>query len=93
MNFAMPYMIQIMREYTAKVDKLEQADQMRTEQEDDKEERPIMLEQPQLMLTAGPGMGGMPAAPNPYGAAPPGMYPQPGYPQQQQMPGGYMPQM
>jgi len=93
MNFAMPYMIQTMREYTAKVDKLEQADQMRTEQEDDKEERPIMLEQPQLMLTAGPGMGGMPAAPNPYGAAPPGMYPQPGYPQQQQMPGGYMPQM
>ena len=49
-------------------------------------------EQPQLMITAGPaGMGGgMPpaAAPNPYG-----VYPQPGYPGQPQMPGGYMPQM
>jgi len=89
MNFAMPYMIQIMREYTAKVDKLEQADQMRSEQEDDKEERPIMLEQPQLMITAGPGMGGgMPPASAPYG-----VYPQPGYPGQPQMPGGYMPQM
>ena len=43
MTFAMPYMIQVMREYTAKVDKLEQADQMRSEDEDNKEERPIML--------------------------------------------------
>ena len=57
----------------------------------------LFVEQPQLMLTAGPGMGpGMPpaAAPQPgYGAPPAGMYAQPGYPGQQPMPGGYMPQM
>jgi len=88
MDFAMPYMIQVMREYTSKVDKLEQSDAVRCEEEQKMEEKPLVFNEPQLMLTAGPGMGGMP--PQPY----PGQ-PQPGYqmpPQQQyQMPPGTMP--
>ncbi|KAJ8312751.1 hypothetical protein KUTeg_010124 [Tegillarca granosa] len=66
MDFAMPYMIQVVREYISKisvrfndVDKLEQSEAVRTEQ--------------QLMLTAGPTMMGAPAAaPSPtppYGAS------------------------
>lgn len=81
MTFAMPYMIQVMREYTAKVDKLEQADAMRGDDEE-KEERPILLEQPQLMLTAGPGMGMPPQAayaPGMYAVPPQGYPPMPGY--------------
>ncbi|XP_050410102.1 clathrin heavy chain 1 [Patella vulgata] len=65
MDFAMPYMIQVMREYTSKVDKLEQSDAVRSEEEQRAEERPIVIAEPQLMLTQGPGM------------MPP---PQPGYP-------------
>ncbi|CAF0746769.1 unnamed protein product [Didymodactylos carnosus] len=52
MNFAMPYMIQVMREYISKVDKLEQSDQVRTETET---EKPFVIENLPLMLTA-PGM-------------------------------------
>jgi clathrin heavy chain len=54
-DFAMPYMIQVMREYTAKVDKLETSDAVRTEEEQKATEKPLVLnDQPQLMLTAGP---------------------------------------
>ena len=43
MDFAMPYMIQVMREYTSKVDKLEQSETVRSEEESKKEEAPIVL--------------------------------------------------
>ena len=43
MDFAMPYMIQVMREYTSKVDKLEQSETVRSEEEQKKEETPIVL--------------------------------------------------
>lgn len=83
MDFAMPYMIQVMREYTSKVDKLEQSECVRSEEEQKKEETPIVLnEAPQLMLTQGPM--GMPQQPQAgYGYAPmPGAVPgapMPGY--------------
>ncbi|XP_046360192.1 clathrin heavy chain 1 isoform X3 [Haliotis cracherodii] len=68
MDFAMPYMIQVMREYIGKVDKLEQSEAVRSEEEQKAEERPIVFSEPQLMLTAGPGV------------VPPGVVPpQPGY--------------
>lgn len=78
MDFAMPYMIQVTREYISKVDKLEQSENVRSEEEQKAEETPIVFAEPQLMLTAGPAMMG---APPPPAAAAPGMYgqPQPGY--------------
>ncbi|ESO91636.1 hypothetical protein LOTGIDRAFT_233411 [Lottia gigantea] len=91
MDFAMPYMIQVMREYTAKVDKLEQSDAVRSEEEQRAEDRPIVLGEPQLMLTAGPGMMPPPQPGYPGGYGPqPGM-PQAGMPQQpgMAMPGSY----
>ncbi|KAK7088574.1 clathrin heavy chain 1 [Littorina saxatilis] len=70
-DFAMPYMIQIMREYCSKVDKLEQSDAVRSEEEQKAEERPIVLGEAQLMLTAGPApMGMVPPQQQGYGAAP-----------------------
>lgn len=69
MDFAMPYMIQVMREYTSKVDKLEESESVRMEEEQKAEDKPIVLGEPQLMLTAGPAVG-MPAQ---YPAAAPGM--------------------
>ncbi|CAF5132189.1 unnamed protein product, partial [Rotaria magnacalcarata] len=57
MDFAMPYMIQIMREYITKVDKLEQSDHVRTENETANDQKPIdFTVQGPLMITA-PGMG------------------------------------
>ncbi|CAH1801405.1 unnamed protein product [Owenia fusiformis] len=86
MDFAMPFMIQVLREYTQKVDKLEQVEAVRSEEAETAENTPLVLGEPQLMLTQGPGM--MP------GQMPPGMpqqqqygAPQPGYP------GGPMPGM
>lgn len=66
-DFAMPYIIQVVREYTAKVDKLEQAEAVRSETEQTAVEKPIVFE-PQLMITAGPSMAG------PFATGPPGMY-------------------
>jgi clathrin heavy chain len=86
MDFAMPYMIQVMREYTSKVDKLEQSESVRSEEEQKAEERPIVLNEPQLMLTAGP-MGMPQAPPTSYGYNPMPGGPMPGGP----MPGGPMP--
>ncbi|CAF1680233.1 unnamed protein product, partial [Didymodactylos carnosus] len=43
MDFAMPYMIQVMREYISKVDKLEQSDQVRTETETANDQKPIVF--------------------------------------------------
>merc|ERR1719479_329081 len=76
MDFAMPYFIQVMREYTAKVDKLEESEAARVGEKKEEEYKPVVMEtQPQLMLT-GP-IGGFPtgAAPGPttnsYGSAMP----------------------
>jgi len=64
MDFAMPYLIQVMREYTSKVDKLEEAEKLRAEEVKEENNKPIVMEtQPQLML----GYGGA-AAPAPAGA-------------------------
>jgi len=49
-----------MREYTAKVDKLEQSDAVRSEEEQKATEKPLVFNEPQLMLTAGPSAMGMP---------------------------------
>lgn len=58
MDFAMPYLIQVTRELSQKVEKLEQSDAQRaTEAEQHETNKPMMMAEPQLMLTAGPGMG------------------------------------
>ncbi|XP_033748693.1 clathrin heavy chain 1 isoform X2 [Pecten maximus] len=80
MDFAMPYMIQVVREYISKVDKLEQSEAVRSEEEQKAEDRPIVFAENQLMLTAGPGtMIPPPQAPSPQpgygGQYPPGMVP------------------
>nr|AFJ24812.1 clathrin heavy chain-1 [Schmidtea mediterranea] len=84
MDFAMPYIIQVLREYTEKVDKLEKADAVRSTNEEkaEFEHKPLLLREPQLMLTAGP-MG----IPNMYGAGSVG----PGFASMPQMGGGMMP--
>nr|CAI5862798.1 unnamed protein product [Callosobruchus analis] len=56
MDFAMPYFIQVTRELSTKVEKLELADAQR-QSEAAEEPKPMMMPEPQLMLTAGPGMG------------------------------------
>ncbi|KAG7203836.1 hypothetical protein KM043_013847 [Ampulex compressa] len=67
LHFAMPYIIQVAREYITKVDKLEEAESRRMEETDHQEHKPMIMPEPQLMLTAGPGM----MAP---GYAPQGVY-------------------
>lgn len=79
MDFAMPYLIQCVREYTLKVDKLEVSDETRTKEAETNNQQPLVLGE-QLMITSGPGYSPMP-----------GMYGMP----QQQMPqqlynGGYV---
>uniref|UniRef100_A0A646QDZ5 Clathrin heavy chain n=2 Tax=Scolopendridae TaxID=41363 RepID=A0A646QDZ5_9MYRI len=56
MDFAMPYMIQVLREYITKVDKLEEAESNRLEENAAHEQKPIVFNEPQLMITAGPGI-------------------------------------
>ncbi|CAH1163332.1 unnamed protein product [Phaedon cochleariae] len=74
MDFAMPYLIQVTRELTTKVDKLEQSDAERQNEAAEETNKPMMIPEPQLMLTAGPGMG---IPPQQY--APPQAYAQPSY--------------
>jgi len=69
MDFAMPYMIQVMRDLTTKVDKLEASDAQRQKDGEQTEEKPIILPEPQLMITAGP-MGMVPQQYG-YGNVPP----------------------
>lgn len=57
MDYAMPYLIQVTRELTIKVDKLEQSDAQRQSEAAEETNKPMMIPEPQLMLTAGPGMG------------------------------------
>jgi len=70
MDFAMPYLIQVLREYRTKIDKLEEMEMQRLEENPSGEQKSMMME-PQLMLTAGPGMmppGYPPSYTNAYGA-------------------------
>ncbi|XP_030381609.1 clathrin heavy chain [Scaptodrosophila lebanonensis] len=57
MDFAMPYLIQVLREYTIKVDKLELTEAQREKEDDTTEHKNIISMEPQLMITAGPTMG------------------------------------
>lgn len=43
MDFAMPYLIQVLREYTSKVDKLEEAESQRVEETAHQENKPMMI--------------------------------------------------
>lgn len=79
MEFAMPYMIQVLREYTTKTDELKQVVDTKLEesvQNEQKQSSIVYTQDPQLMLTAPAGMIGaapMPGAaftPQPPGAAP-----------------------
>ncbi|XP_022186279.1 clathrin heavy chain [Nilaparvata lugens] len=56
MDFAMPYLVQVTREYVSKVDKLQEAESRRSEEHNEQDHKPMMMPEPQLMLTAGPGM-------------------------------------
>lgn len=59
------------REYTAKVDKLEQNEAQRAQEgESEQQQTSMIMPEPQLMLTAGPGMGMPPQYAAGYGAAP-----------------------
>ncbi|KAI8442060.1 hypothetical protein MSG28_005699 [Choristoneura fumiferana] len=71
MDFAMPFLIQTVRELTTKVEKLEEADAKRSTESDENEAKPAMMMEPQLMLTAGPSMAypGVPAQASPYAYA------------------------
>merc|ERR1712198_783536 len=63
MDFAMPYLIQVMREYTTKVDKLEESEIARLEEKKEEQYKPVVMEtQPQLMLTGPMAMGAPPGA-------------------------------
>merc|ERR1712083_122700 len=44
MDFAMPYLIQVMREYTSKVDKLEEAENLRVTEAKETEYKPVVME-------------------------------------------------
>ncbi|CAJ0967452.1 unnamed protein product [Ranitomeya imitator] len=80
MDFAMPYFIQVMREYLSKVDKLDASESLRKEEEQATETQPIVYGQPQLMLTAGPSVPVPPQAAFGYGyTAPAYGQPQPGF--------------
>lgn len=81
MDFAMPYFIQVMREYLSKVDKLDASESLRKEEEQATETQPIVYGQPQLMLTAGPSVPVPPQAAFGYGYTAPPTYaqPQPGF--------------
>ncbi|XP_042817740.1 clathrin heavy chain 2 isoform X5 [Panthera tigris] len=69
-DLAMPYFIQVMREYLSKVDRLDASESLRKQEEHVVEPAPLLFGQ-QLMLTAGPAAGPAPAGfPYGYAAAP-----------------------
>ncbi|KAJ3329008.1 hypothetical protein HDU76_008837 [Blyttiomyces sp. JEL0837] len=73
-DFAMPYLIQVMREYSTKIDALEKANAERNQKEEEKEKQETPMIAPgglgnPLMITYGSAVGGM-GMPQ----APPGMY-------------------
>jgi len=80
MQFSMPYFIQVMREYTQKVDELKQLVETKLEESvQDQKQNSLVYAPETLMLTAPPGMPGSTPAGG-YGPGPgvPGVYP--GYP-------------
>ncbi|XP_047999720.1 clathrin heavy chain isoform X3 [Leguminivora glycinivorella] len=82
MDFAMPFLIQTVRELTTKVEKLEEADAKRSTESAENDTKPAMMMEPQLMLTAGPSMAypGVPAgSPYAYAAQAPSPAPYHGY--------------
>ncbi|XP_033627674.1 clathrin heavy chain 1 [Asterias rubens] len=80
MDFAMPYMVQVMREYLSKVDKLAASEKERSEESESNKNQPLVYNEPQLMLTAGPGMMMAPPQMPPMGVPGAGMMgAQPGY--------------
>ncbi|XP_047033103.1 clathrin heavy chain isoform X2 [Helicoverpa zea] len=85
MDFAMPFLIQTVRELTTKVEKLEEADAKRSTESAEHEAKPAMIMEPQLMLTAGPSMPYVPAgvgaqaSPYAYAAQAPSPAPYHGY--------------
>lgn len=83
MDFAMPFLIQTVRELTTKVEKLEEADAKRSTESAEHEAKPAMIMEPQLMLTAGPSMPyagvGAQASPYAYAAQAPSPAPYHGY--------------
>lgn len=70
MDFAMPYLVQVLREYLTKVDKLQQVNAERASEEQEQPPPSMMTDMP-LMITAGPSMAGV---------VPPGMPPNMGVP-------------
>jgi len=69
----MPYLIQVMREYTTKVDRLEESEAARLEEKKEEQYKPVVMEtQPQLMLTGPMAMGAPPGGlnSNSFGATP-----------------------
>lgn len=76
-DFAMPYMVQVFKEYIDKVNKLAVSEAERKDQEESKQDQPIVFGADQLMITAGPSI-----VPNMPPGVVPGMQPQ-------QYPGGY----
>lgn len=57
MQFAMPYFVQVMREYIGKVDELKELVQTKLEESAQEQQKPIVYApEQQLMLTAPPGM-------------------------------------
>ncbi|KAG1680294.1 Clathrin heavy chain 1 [Nymphon striatum] len=79
LDFAMPYMIQVMREYITRVDKLEERETTRLEESTEQDQKPIVYGDSQLMITAGQSI------------IPPVVYQNvtPGYIQQNSVPPGY----
>ncbi|VDN52328.1 unnamed protein product [Dracunculus medinensis] len=83
MDFAMPYMIQVMRDYHNRIDKLERAEAERKEEVREKQQQNGGMIEPQLMLTfGGAPMNALPQIPGTYvapggsygGSPAPGMY-------------------
>lgn len=77
MQSLFPSPLQVTREYTSKVDKLEASDAERQKEGESTEHKSIIMPEPQLMLTAGPGIGMPQYAPQYAGAYVP---PQPNMP-------------
>merc|ERR1711881_335943 len=55
MDFAMPYLIQVMREYTSKVDKLEESENLWQTEEKEAEYKPVAMETQQQPPAPGQG--------------------------------------
>merc|ERR1712038_689455 len=88
-EFAMPFFINTMREMSNKIDRLEQAEMLRKQEEEANKEAeataPVMLQNPQLMITGGAMPHGLPNGGMPNGGLPNGMG---GAPMQGGFPGG-----